>query len=76
MEPGVGQVRSNLGLLCSMLWLTLIQLYALQKLDILVNKKGVSVLTSKKSLFFSDQERFDFKQGLNVAVAFTAYDNE
>ena len=44
-------------------------------MDILLNKKDVDVLTAKKDLYFSADYQFDYKDGFNVAVAFTAYDS-
>ena len=64
-----------MGLCCTIIWVVIILAYATQKIDILINKKDVSVLGSKKLSFFSD-EVFSFKEGLNIAVAYTGYDGE
>ena len=74
MDGGVGSLKTYMGLCCTIVWVVIILVFAAQKLDILINKKQVSVLGSKKLSFFSD-EGFSYKEGLNIAVAYTAYDN-
>ena len=39
-------------------------------------KKGVDILTSKDESHFSESHTFTAEEGLNFAVAFTAYDSE
>ena len=45
-------------------------------MDILINKKDVDVLTATKDLYYGSDFRFEYKDGFNVAVAFTAYDTD
>ena len=51
-------------------------MYATQKLDVLISKKDVDILSTVKESYFDDKDIFSHRNGLNVAVAFTAYDNE
>ena len=36
----------------------------------------MNILSTTDDLFFSDADEFTYDQGLNIAVGFTAYDNE
>ena len=64
-----------MGTFCTLIWVAIIVMFAWQKTDILINKKSVSILSTTKDLYYSDQDEFKFKDGLNIAVAFTAFDN-
>ena len=76
MDDGIGAIKSYMGCFCTLFWVGIIMLYAMQKIDILINKKGVNVLATIKDLHFDDNEEFDYyKNSFNVAVAFTGYDN-
>ena len=50
--------------------------YSLQKLDVWMAKKDVDIMSSIQSNYFDDSYIFGYEDGLNVAVAFTAYDSE
>ena len=76
MDAGVANIKTLMGTLCSLIWVGIIIVYAMQKIDILVWKKSVTILQSIKDLHFKDRDEFTYEQGLNVAVAFTAFDNE
>ena len=39
-------------------------------------RKGVDILSSKDESHFPESQIFTAEEGLNFAVAFTAYDNE
>ena len=76
MDAGVGQIRTKMGTCCTLIWVIIILVYAMQKLDTLIFKKQISILSSKKELYFSETDRFTYDQGLNFAVGYTAFDNE
>lgn len=40
-----------------------------------MNKKDINILATSKELHFNERDIFDYQKGLNVAVAFTAFDN-
>ena len=65
-----------MGGICSILLTLLVCIYAYQKLDVFLSKKDVDILSTTNDLFYSDEDIFSYKNGLNVAVAFTAYDSE
>ena len=46
------------------------------KLDVLINKKDVNILSTTNRLFYNDEDEFTFANNFNVAVAFTAYDDK
>ena len=48
-------------------------LYAVQKVDVLIAKKDVDILSATKVLAFEASDKFDYSNGLNFAVAFTEY---
>ena len=76
MDDGVGAVKSFMGCFITFVWVCIIIVYAIQKIDVLVYKKGVNVLATVKDLHFEDTQEFDYyKNSFNLAVAFTAYDN-
>ena len=51
-------------------------LYALQKMDVIISKKDVDILSTVKEGFFDDDYVFSHENGLGIAVAFTGYNNE
>ena len=50
--------------------------YAYQKIDILFNRKDVDVLSTIDDFHFDDSFSFKYDNGFNIAIGFTAYDNE
>lgn len=39
-------------------------------------KKDVDVLSATKDLYYSEDDKFTYENGLNIAVAFTGYNNK
>ena len=76
MDAGVDKNKTHMGTFCTLLWFVIIMSYAANKIDILINKKDTSILAATRDLYFSSQDQFDSSQGLNIAVAFTAFDSE
>ena len=77
MDDGVGAIKSYMGCFCTFIWVCIILVYAAQKIDVLAGKKGVKVLATVKDLHFEEKQEFNYKDnGLNIAVAFTGFDNE
>ena len=73
---GALEIDSWVGTVCTLLLFLFIFAYALQKLEVLVNKRDTDLLSVivKNNLSYSDV--FDSSMGLNIAAAFTAYDGE
>ena len=51
-------------------------MYAVQKFDVIISKKDVDILSSMRDSWFDENFKFTYNKGLNIAVAFTAFDNE
>jgi len=60
----------------TLILLALIGVYAWLKIDVLINQRDVNILSTTNQLSYADDDIFSFDNGLNIAVAFTAYDNE
>ena len=50
--------------------------FALQKSWAMLTKKYIDIKTSSTANYFDHEYVFDAKQGLELAIGFTAYDNE
>ncbi len=68
-------LKSWAGAICSMMLFTLISMYSLQKLQVLVNKNDVNLLTMPTFNALTDKDEFDSSKGFNIAAAFIAYDD-
>ena len=76
LEEDEIQVKSGLGTICSLILLVITAGYGYQKFGVFWDKTDVSIMQSSVDLFFTDDDQYNWKMGLNVAVAFTAYDSE
>ena len=76
MDAGVGNIKTYMGTFCTVVWVIIILSYAAQKLDTLIGKKSITILSSVKEGHFAEDELFDYDQGLSIAVGFTAFDNQ
>ena len=70
------QVQTLMGSLCSLLMFIIVFAYGYQKVDVWNTKKDIDIQYSTEDAYFTDDDVFDFKQGLNFAMAFAAYDTE
>ena len=71
-----GSVKSYVGSVCSLLLIAVTFVYAYFKFEVLLHKKDVNILSTIKDLHYNDEFVFDSSNGMNIAVAFTAYDDE
>ena len=76
LENGNDKVNSYMGSICSLFLFMLICLYGYQKMDVLVAKKDVDMLSATLDYFYEEDFVFHYQNGFNVALAFTAYDDE
>ena len=76
MDSGKGAMKTHVGTLCTCIWVAIMIAYGGTKIDTLINKKGISILTTNSDMHFKGYEEFDYAQGLNFAVAFTGYDSK
>lgn len=75
LESDSDSIKTVVGSLCSIVLLMVTIFYAYLKFDVLMEKKDVNVLSTVKDLYFDDTDQFHYSNGLNIAVAFTAYDS-
>ena len=67
--------KSFFGSILSLMILSLTVLYSYQKIEVLIEKKDVDVLSATKDLVFSDQDKFTYQNGFNIAAAFSEFNN-
>ena len=73
---GETSLLSWMGCACTYFVVIIVGLYSLQKIDVLLKKKDVDVLSTINDYYYSDDFIFSHENGLAIAVAFTAYDTE
>ena len=76
LDGGQSHLKSWMGSLCTLIILIVVIAYSVQKMDVLINKKDVNVLSTIHKLYFDEDYTFCYENGLNLAVAFTAYDDQ
>jgi len=70
------QVSTLLGTLCTLMLAIIVLAYAYQKMDVLMNRKSVDILSTVSELAFEETDLLTADHGLNFAIGFTAYNNE
>ena len=73
LDEGSDSIKSLMGSLCSIMLTILILSYAYQKMDVLIERKDIDVLSTTNEMYFPDDDEFSAKNGLRVAVAFTSF---
>lgn len=76
LDSKMAILKTPMGSFCTILLFVLVTAYTYQKIDVMHFKKDVEVFQYTTAGAFDDQYVFNFAQGLNIAVAFTAFDNE
>ena len=67
---------SAAGLFFTVLLYLIVGGYTLQKIEVMISKRGLETMSVVKTNFYDDSYVFDQEQGLDIAVAFTDFDNE
>ena len=75
LDDGEDHVSSFSGAVCTVLMLLGVVLYTYLKLDVLLNKKDVTLLARTDEFEFMDIDNITHANGFNIAVGFTSYDN-
>ena len=70
------KMSSWLGFLCTLMILIVIALYAYLKAWILLQRKDVKLVQIMHDSHHSAELEFGYENGLNIAAAFSAYDNQ
>ena len=68
LSDGEDGVTSWMGTLCSIFLVIVLVMYTAQKIQVLVDKKGVSILTALNDSVLDPDFKFSYKQGFNIAV--------
>jgi len=76
LDDGILGLSTVMGLFFSLLLMIIFLLYTAIKLDTLITRKDVDILSTVNHSVYGPDFIFNASQGLNFAVAFTAYDNE
>ena len=56
--------------------ITLVFFYSLERLSVLYNLEEYQITETTKEYYYRAEDRFSSKQGLKVAAAITAYDDD
>ena len=54
----------------------IVGIYSIQQFIIMRENKKIDMITATSEYFFAETDDFNESQGLNIAMAFTGYDNE
>ena len=76
LDNGVESLPSKAGFFFTILLTVIVLGYVIIKADVLVHKKDIDIMSVVLRDFYKPEEPFKYSQGLNFAVAFTAYDEE
>ena len=76
LEADEQEVKSYGGCCCTLVMVFFVIVYGYIKFDVLMRNKDVDVLSVVYDKYFDHNFQFTAAEGLNVAVAFTAYDSE
>lgn len=75
LDRSVMSLPTWMGAFCSLLTILVLAAFTALKIDVLLRKDDINVLVALREFFFQDDYVFNHQQGLNVAVAFVAYDS-
>ena len=76
LDAGSDSTKSIMGSICSILLFILMTTYSYQKMDVLIARKDVDILSTTNDKHWTDDDIFSAKNGFRVAIAFTSYSNE
>ena len=68
-------MTTSVGSIFSIILFIIVGMYTFQKANIMIRREDDYVMTSTQDSFFDLDYKFDFEKGFNIAVAFTAFDN-
>ena len=76
LHDGMDKLHTLSGLTFSVLLVLIMMGYTFQKIDILQNRRDFSILSTIKENFYDQDYEINAENGMKIAVAFTAFDNE
>ena len=65
-----------MGSFLSIIVTCVVLLYAYLKADVLMSRRDVDILSTINDHKFTPDDKFRAQNGFNIAIAFTAYDND
>ena len=68
-------LKTSVGSLVSILVFIIVTVYAYIKCDVWIEKKDVDIMATELADYLPYDYKFDYDQGLNLAIAFTSFDN-
>ena len=75
LDEGTSVVQTKLGACYTLIVIFLVAAYAMQKTEILINRKDIDVLSTVNDSHYNEDFVFKYEDGFNLAVALTAYDS-
>ena len=76
IDKGHSIMLTSVGSIFSIILFIIVGLYTYQKSNIMIRRTDDHVMTSIQDSFFDLDYKFDYEHGLNIAAAFTAFDDE
>ena len=76
LDKNKNSVQTCMGSFLTLLIYIIVGAYAYQKIDVWVNKKDVEIMSSILMSEFSEEDKFRFEDGFNVAMALASYGDE
>ena len=75
LDREIATLKTSVGSLVSILVFIIVMMYAYIKCDVWIEKKDVDIMATKLADYLPYDYKFDYDQGLNLAIAFTSFDN-
>ena len=75
LSQGQAALPSIIGTSLSFIYVCLVLAYAIQKFDVLQNRRTEHITLAVRDNHFSDNDSFKGSQGFNVAIALTGFDS-
>lgn len=69
------EIKSSMGAFCSIILILVVSSFMYQKVDIWLQREDVDVWSATQSHHFPTDYQFTHEMGLNIAFAFSGYDN-
>ena len=76
IDKGHSIMLTSVGSIFTFILFIIVGLYTYQKTNIMIGRTDDHVMTSIQDSFFDLDYKFDYKHGLNIAAALTAFDDE
>ena len=75
IDEDKSELQSSMGTLLSLFMFVIVGMFAAQKAEIWLMKTRMDIAQATADSYFDDEDRFTHEDGINFAMAFTAYDS-